>query len=93
VGNGSITPMLTATYNSGYFLQIYNVGAEYQGAYWKGDARVSWKVNDRFSVQAFVDNFNNESVINRVTWGGGSTLQASAAPPRTYGVKASYSFF
>jgi iron complex outermembrane recepter protein len=93
VGMGTITPMLSVTFSSGYHGQIYNTDAEKQGSYWKGDARVNWKINDRLAVQAFVDNFNNETVINRVTWGGGATLQASAAPPRTYGMKVSYSFY
>ncbi len=92
-GLGTITPMLSATLSSGYYGQIYNTAAEKQGSYWKGDARVNWKINDRLAVQAFVDNFNDETVINRFVWGGGSTLQASAAPPRTYGMKVSYSFF
>ena len=92
-GLGTITPMLSATFSSGYYGQIYNTAAEKQGSYWKGDARVNWKINDRLAVQAFVDNFNDQTVINRFVWGGGSTLQASAAPPRTYGMKVSYSFF
>ena len=91
-GLGTITPMISATFSSGYYGQIYNTAAEKQGSYWKGDLRVNWKPTERLSVQAFVDNFNNETVINRFVWGGGSTLQASAAPPRTYGVKVTYGF-
>ena len=83
-GLGTITPMISATFSSGYYGQIYNTAAEKQGSYWKGDLRVNWKPTERLSVQAFVDNFNNETVINRFVWGGGNTLQASAAPPRTY---------
>jgi len=93
VGGGTITPSIAATYSSGYYGQIYNTAAEKQGAYWKADLRVNWKPNDRLAIQAFVDNVNDEVVINRFVWGGGSTLQASAAPPRTYGVKLSYSFY
>jgi iron complex outermembrane receptor protein len=90
---GTLTPMLVATFSSGYYGQIYNTEAEHQGSYVKGDLKVNWQVNERLAVQGFVDNFNDRTVINRFVWGGGSTLQASVAPPRTYGVKVSYSWF
>ncbi len=90
---GSITPMLIVNFSSGYFGQIYNTAAEKQGAYTRSDFKLNWKVNDALSVLGFVDNISNKQVINRFVWGGGSTLQASVAQPRTYGVKASYSFF
>ena len=90
---GTLTPTLIANFSSGYFGQIYNTQAEKQGAYTKYDLKLNWKINDNFSVLGFVDNINNTTVINRFVWGGGSTLQASAAPPRTFGLKGSYRFF
>ena len=92
-GMGTLTPTLIVNFSSGYFGQIYNTEAERQGAYTRGDFKLAWKVNDRLAITGFVDNFNNKQVINRFVWGGGSTLQSSVAPPRTYGLKASYAFF
>ncbi len=89
---GTITPMVVFNFSSGYFGQIYNVEAERQGSYTKTDLKLNWKVNDALNVQAFVDNASNTVVINRFVWGGGSTLQNSAASPRTFGVKLGYKF-
>ena len=91
-GLGSITPMVVVNFNSGYYGQIYNVEAEKQGSYTKTDLKLNWKVNDALNVQAFVDNATNTLVINRFVWGGGSTMQNSAAAPRTFGVKLGYKF-
>ncbi len=91
-GMGSITPMVVVNFNSGYYGQIYNVEAEKQGAYTKTDLKLNWKINDALNVQAFVDNATNTLVINRFVWGGGSTMQNSAAAPRTFGVKLGYKF-
>ena len=92
-GMGKLTATLIATFNSGYFGQIYNTEAERQGAYVKGDFKLAWQVNDRLAVHAYVDNFTDKAVINRFVWGGGSTLQASAAAPRMMGLKLAYSNF
>ena len=89
---GSITPMVVVNFSSGYFGQIYNVEAERQGAYTKTDLKLNWKVKEALNVQAFVDNATNTLVINRFVWGGGSTMQNSAAAPRTFGVKLGYKF-
>ena len=93
LGNmGTLTPMVVVNFNSGYFGQIYNVAAEKQPAYTKIDLKLNWKFNDKLNVQAFMDNATNTVVVNRYTWGGGSTLQNSAAAPRTFGAKLSYKF-
>ncbi len=89
---GSITPMVVVNFSSGYFGQIYNVEAERQGAYTKTDLKLNWRINDALNVQGFVDNATNTLVINRFVWGGGSTMQNSAAAPRTFGVKLGYKF-
>ncbi len=91
-GMGTITPMVVVNFSSGYYGQIYNVAAEKQGSYTKVDLKLNWKVNDALNVQAFVDNASNTLVINRFVWGGGSTMQNSAAAPRTFGVKLGYRF-
>ena len=92
-GLGSITPMVVVNFSSGYYGQIYNVEAEKQGSYTKTDLKLNWKINDALNVQGFVDNAGNTLVVNRYVWGGGSTMQNSAAAPRTFGVKVGYKFF
>ena len=92
-GMGTLTPMVVVNFNSGYYGQIYNVEAEKQGAYTKTDLKLNWKISDALNVQGFVDNASNTVVVNRFVWGGGSTMQNSAAAPRTFGVKVGYKFF
>jgi iron complex outermembrane recepter protein len=89
---GTITPMVVVNFSSGYYGQVYNVQAEKQPAYTKVDLKLNWRVNDKLSLQGFVDNAGNTVVINRFVWGGGSTLQNSAAAPRTFGLKLNYRF-
>ena len=94
LSNGQvITPILALTYSSGYFGQPTNAEIERQGSYVKADIKVNYKYNDNFKIQAFIDNVADVQVINRFVWGGGGALQVSAAPPRTFGLKFSYSSF
>ena len=94
LGNGQVlTPVLALTYSSGYFGQPTNAEIERQGSYVKADIKLNYKYNDNFKVQAFIDNVADVQVINRFVWGGGGALQVSAAPPRTFGLKFSYSSF
>ena len=50
-------------------------------------------INDKFAVQAYVDNFTDRQTINRFVWGGGGALQISGAPSRTFGFKLAYTNF
>jgi iron complex outermembrane recepter protein len=91
MGNlGVITPLVVATYSSGYYGQPTNAEIEKQGAYTKLDLKLNWQITDRFQAQAFVDNITDESTINRFVWGGGGALQVSYASPRTFGLKVAY---
>ncbi len=92
-GGSTLTPVLVTTFSSGYFGQPANAEIEKQGSYVKGDFKLNWRINDTFALQAFVDNFTDKQVINRFVWGGGGAMQMSAAPPRTFGLKLSYSSF
>ena len=92
-GGSTLTPILVATYSSGYFGQPTNAEIEKQGSYVKGDFKLAWRFSDTLSVSAYVDNFTDKQIINRMVWGGGGNLQVSAASPRTYGLKLSYSNF
>ena len=94
LANGQvITPILVLTYSSGYFGQTANADIEKQGSYVKADIKVNWKFSDSIKIQAYVDNVADTQVTNRFVWGGGGALQVSAAPPRTFGLKVSYSSF
>ena len=93
LGAGTITPMLVLTYSSGFYGQPTNAEIERQRAYVKGDFKLNWKINDSLALQAYVDNFTDKQTINRFVWGGGGALQVSAAPPRSFGLKLSYSAF
>jgi iron complex outermembrane recepter protein len=92
-GFGTFTPMMVVSFSSGYFGQPTNAEIEKQGSYVKTDLKLNWRVNDTLQVQAFVDNATDKQTINRFVWGGGGALQVSAAPPRTFGLRLSYSTF
>jgi iron complex outermembrane recepter protein len=85
--------MMVVSFSSGYFGQPTNAEIEKQGSYVKADLKLNWRVNDTLQVQAFVDNATDKQTINRFVWGGGGALQVSAAPPRTFGLRLSYSTF
>jgi iron complex outermembrane recepter protein len=87
---GVITPLVVATYSSGYYGQPTNAEIEKQGAYTKINLKLNWQITDRFQAQAFVDNITDESTVNRFVWGGGGALQVSYAPPRMFGLKVAY---
>ena len=92
-GGGTLTPMLVANFSSGYYGQPTNAEIERQDAFVKGDFKLNWVINDKFAVQAFVDNFTDRQTINRFVWGGGGALQVSGAPSRTFGIKLAYTNF
>ncbi len=92
-GGGTLTPIVVTSFSSGYFGQPSNAEVEKQGSYVKVDLKLNWRINDSFALQAYVDNASDKLTINRFVWGGGGNLQVSAAPPRTYGLKLSYSNF
>ena len=92
-GGSTLTPMLVLFFSSGYFGQPTNAEIEHQTAYVKADFKLNWRINNRFSAQAFVDNFTDKQTLNRFVWGGGGGLQASAAAPRTFGLKLNYAAF
>lgn len=94
LSDGSLlTPMLVTTFSSGFFGQPTNANIEKQGSYVKADLKVNWRLSDTLSVMGYVDNITDKQTINRFVWGGGGALQVSAAPPRTVGIRMSYSNF
>jgi iron complex outermembrane receptor protein len=59
-----------------------------QPSFTKTDLRLVYTtLDDRFSIEGFVENIENEIVIQRVTYGGDGIEQAVYGYPRNYGVR------
>lgn len=91
-GAGTLTPYAVMTFSGSSFGQPFNSILERQEAYTKIDLRLTWAVNEMIEVQGFVNNVTNKATANRFVWGGGGALQASYAPPRLWGARASFKF-
>ncbi len=89
---GTLTPYAVMTFSGAFFGQPFNSILERQDAYTKVDLRLTWALNESFELQAFVNNLTNQATANRFVWGGGGALQASYAPPRLWGARASLKF-
>lgn len=89
---GTLTPYASINFSSSFFGQPFNSILEKQDAFNKIDLRLTWAYNDHFSIQGFVTNLTDKSTATRFVWGGGGVLQASYAPPRLWGARASFKF-
>ena len=89
---GTLTPEVQTLFSGSYLLS--RAFPNYlQGSYTKTELRLTYRSPDRdLSLQAFVDNLENEATIGRVTVASGSGFSGSYAAPRTYGVKLGYRF-
>lgn len=93
LGNlGRVTPLAVLAFNSGFYGQPANSILDKQKAYTKLDLRVTWDINDKLSLAAFGNNVTDQATATRFVWGGGGALQASYAPPKLWGLKASVRF-
>jgi len=55
--------------------------------------RLTWISEDgRFNISGFVNNIEDEEVINRANIFGSSQATQQYAPPRTYGLRLGYNF-
>jgi iron complex outermembrane recepter protein len=89
-GVGTITPQANATVSAEYYNTDYNTLIDRQGGYTLIDASLTWKSEDgRYSVQAFGTNLTDKPVLNYGAFGS-QTLLTSYAPPRFYGIRASF---
>jgi iron complex outermembrane recepter protein len=89
---GTLTPFAILTYSGSFFGQPFNSILEKQKSFTKIDLRLTWALNDKFEVQGFVTNLTDKATATRFVWGGGGALQASYAPPRLWGARASFKF-
>lgn len=90
---GTFTPSVQSLFNSGYFNTDFNTLIDRQSSFTKTDVRLTWiSVDKRFTLQAFVENLENQAINQRGVFGANQSLNASYAPPRTYGVSAGVRF-
>ncbi len=89
LASGSLVPALNLNFNDGYF--FYADNRLTQPSYWLANASLTWfSEDDRFSVQAWGRNLNDETYYEgRSEQGGLGDAQRQAAP-RTYGVTFRY---
>ena len=87
--SGKITPLVKFFYSASYFAHgnlPYN-RAGFQPSYTKTDLRLGWtSADDRFGIEGFVENLENEIVNSRTQSGGDGIEQVSWGLPRNYGV-------
>ena len=90
---GTLTPEFQTYYNSGYILTDLTPDYGNNAAYWKTDLRLTYRTLDgKFSLQAFVNNVENNAIITRAVYGNHRSLLVTYAPPRSYGLNASVRF-
>ena len=89
-GAGSLTPEVFTYFNGGYLLSPALVNFQ-QKSFTKTDLRLTWRSEDRrLSLQAFVENVEDNAVIGRVTVASGGGFSGSYQAPRTWGLKLGY---
>ena len=91
--SGTLTPEIQTYYNSGYILTDITPGFGNNPAFTKTDLRLTYvSANGDFRIQAFVNNIENKATISRASYIDAQALLVAYAPPRSYGIKASYRF-
>lgn len=89
-GNGTITPTVQVFYSDSYFAHgnlPFNL-AGFQDSYTKTDLRLAWvSADERFGVEVFLENLENEVVNQRTQSGGDGIEQVAWGYPRNYGVR------
>ncbi len=91
-GDGSkITPQVQFYYSARYSAQTqlsFIDPAGTQPAFTKTDLRLGWtSADERFGIDGYVENIENEIVNQRTTYGGDGIEQVTWGMPTTYGVK------
>jgi iron complex outermembrane receptor protein len=92
LAQGGVVRAEWQTYFNGGYLLILNTPNYMQGAYTKTDLRVNYLWPDNHTtIQAFVENIENNAVINRVTFSN-YTYDGNYEAPRTYGIRLAYKY-
>ena len=96
MGSGSIVANANTHFQTTALVGLEFLPQEMQGAYWWTDLNLGYRADrGRWSVTACVDNVSNTTVLNVVTpqpLAGEAIFSAAVRPPRTYGVRGSFSF-
>ena len=93
LGGGMLTPSAQVYYNDGFDNLDLNLPIAKTDSYTKTDIRLTYvAADDRFTLQAYVENLEDHAVLNRTAIGANRSINASYALPRTYGVKAGFRF-
>lgn len=99
-GGNFLTPMFQTAFSSEYWSFDINVPGSEQDSYTQTDLRLTWEnENSGLSVQAFVQNLENEAVLTRSVIFAPSqaasptaSIQANYGNPRTYGLSVGLEF-
>lgn len=92
LGDGAtLTPEVQTYFNGGYILSRALINFQ-QKSYTKTELRLTYQNRDGLSLQAFVENLENEAVIGRATVSNGGAFSGTFAAPRTYGLRLGYRF-
>lgn len=92
LGDGSrLTPQVQFFYSGRYSAQTqlsFIDPAGTQPAFTKTDLRLTWvSADDRFTIEGFVENLEDEVVNQRTTYGGDGIEQVTWGFPRNYGIR------
>jgi iron complex outermembrane receptor protein len=96
---GSITPEARFFWSDDYFVNEFNYDGGIPGrpvgrmpSHTRTDLSLTWRSqDDRFSLQAFVQNLEDKAVLNRSVIGGQGAIFQNFAPPRIFGVRGTFS--
>ncbi len=99
-GAGTLTPDVRFFWSDSYFVNEFNYDAGIPGravgrqpSHTRTDLRLTFQtLDERFMLQGFVENLENEAVLNRAVIGGQGAIFQNYAPPRIFGVKAGVRF-
>jgi len=90
-GGGTLTPLLQFYYSDSYSASDQGYLWGQQDAYSQSSFRLTWTSGDgRFNISGFVNNIEDEEVLNRANIFGSSQATQQYAPPRTWGVSFGY---
>jgi len=85
---GTLSPFLQFFYSNGYQTNDIPFDGSIQDSYTKTDITITWMdADERFSIAGYVQNLENEAVLNRTTVGGQDAIFANFARPRQWGIR------
>ena len=92
-GAGTLTPEIQTYYNSGYILTDLTPDYGNNAAFTKTDLRLTYvSVDGKYTVQAFINNIEDEATITRAVYSNHRSLLVTFAPPRSYGATVGIRF-